>query len=58
MHHFIIGQVFRHKMAAMMAAKIVYLNESYPKYTSVVYVLRSMSQWKIKSYEKLNHIQP
>ena len=44
MHHFIIGQVFRYKMATKMAAKIVYLNESNPKYIPVVYVLRSRSQ--------------
>ena len=57
MHHFIIGQIFRYKMAAKMAAKIVYLNESNPKYTPVVYVLRSRSQkWEIKSYTALNII--
>ena len=57
MHHFTIGQVFRYKMAFKMAAKIVYINESNPKYTPVVYVLRSRSQkWEIKSYTALNII--
>ena len=57
MRHFIIGQVFRYKMASKMAAKIVYLNESSPKYTPVVYKLRSRSQkWEIKSYTALNII--
>ena len=55
MHHFIIGQVFRYKMAAKMSAKIGYLKESNPKYTLVVYVLRPRSQkWEIKSYTALN----
>ena len=51
MHHFIIGQGFRYKMASKMLAKIVYLNESNPKYTPVVYELRSRSQkWEMNSY--------
>ena len=57
MHHFIIGQVFRYKMASKMAAKIVYLNESNPKYTPVVYELRLSSQkWEMKSYTVWNII--
>ena len=49
MHNFIIGQVFIYKMAAKVAAKIVYLNESNPKYTPVVYVLLSRShKWENK----------
>ena len=57
MHYFIIGQVFRYKMASKMVAKIVYLNESNPKYTPVVYVLRSRSQkLEIKSHTALNII--
>ena len=55
MNHLMIGQVFRYKMATKMAAKIVYLNESNPKYIPVVYVLHSRSQkWEIKSYTALN----
>ena len=51
MHNFIIEQVFRYKMASKMAAKIINLNESNPKYTPGVYELRSRSQkWEIKSY--------
>ena len=57
MHHFTIGQVFRYKMASKMAAKIVYLNESNPKYTPVVNELRPRSQkMEIKSYTVLNII--
>ena len=57
MHHFTIGQVFRYKMASKMAAKIVYLNESNPKYTPVVNELRPRSQkMEIKSYTALNII--
>ena len=57
MHHFIIGQVFKYKMASKMVAKIVYLNESIPKYAPVVYELRSRShKWEIKSYTALNMI--
>ena len=53
MHHFIIGQDFRYKKVAKMAAQTVNLNEINPKYTPVVYVLRPRSQ-----NGKLNHIQP
>ena len=57
MHHFTIDQVFRYKMASKMAAKIVYLNESNPKYTPVVNELRPRSQKReIKSYTALNII--
>ena len=57
MHHFTIGQVFRYKMASKMAAKIVYLNESNPKYTPVVNELRPRSQkMEIKSHTALNII--
>ena len=57
MHHCIIEQVFKYKMASKMAVKIVYLNESNPKYTLVVYELRSRSQkWEIKLYTALNII--
>ena len=53
MHHFTIGQDFRYNKVAKIAAQTVYLNESNPKYTPVVYALRPRSQnWK------LNHIQP
>ena len=56
-HRFIIGQFVRYNMASKMAAKIVYLNESNPKYTTVVYELRSMSQkWEVKAYTALNII--
>ena len=40
-----------------MAAKIVYLNDSNPKYFFVVDELRSMTQkWEIKAYTALNII--
>ena len=57
MHHFTIGHVFRYKMASKTAAKIVYLNESNPKYTPAVNELRPRSQkMEIKSYTALNII--
>ena len=60
MNHFIIGQFVRYnfqKMVSKMAAKIVYVNESNPKYTPVVYESHSRSQkWETKADTSLNII--
>ena len=54
MHHFIIGQFVRYKMASKMAAKIVY-QMKVKRDTPVVYELRSSSQkWEIKAYTAVN----
>ena len=55
MHHLIIGQFVRYKMASKMAAKIVHLNESNPKYTpAVIYRTEGHKKWEIKAYIALH----
>ena len=49
MHHLIIGQFVRYKMASKMAAKIVHLNESNPKYIpAVIYRAEGHKNGKLK----------
>ena len=58
-HHFIIRQFVRYKMASKMAAKIVHLNESNPKYNPDVincaegHTNGKLKPWSYHQYESI-----